>query len=111
MKKEYVFPEKWKILITKENFDIITPYYAEVSDTYTTRHQAINEWIQSHNFSNQIPVKGAGCSFFGNNDDDDEFTKITVEEFQKYVLNKECKIEELEDVSYLIKFMKDKEVI
>lgn len=103
MKKKYVFPEKWQIRLTKENFDIVKLYYSVVSTCYTDPSN-IGSWIKSHNHEGDTPSHYSKASFFYK---EDGFTDITTEEFQKYVLNKECKIEELEDVSYLIPLIKN----
>ncbi len=102
MKKKYVFPEKWKILITKENFDIVTPYYAKAGSCYTDSTDAIGEWIRSHNRRDQQPFEDNPDASFFALENEFEFTTITVGEFQEYVLNKEHKIE---DMSYLIPFI------
>lgn len=94
------FPEKWQILITKENFDIITPYYAEVSSCYTQR-DAISMWIKSHNTYGEEPKKGAVSSFYYRGLG---FIDITTEQFVKYVLNKQSITE---DHSQLIKLLND----
>jgi hypothetical protein len=104
MKKEYPFPERWKILITKENFDIVTPYYSKVSSCYTDPNDAIGEWIRSHNHSDQHVLEDdADASFFGK-ETDYEFETITTEQFQEYILNQKI---ELEDMSYLIPLIKN----
>ena len=94
------FPEKWQILITKENFDIITPYYAEVSNCYT-QYDAISMWIKSHNTYGEEPKKGAASSFYYRKPG---FIDITTEQFVKYVLNKQPITE---DHSQLIKLLND----
>lgn len=94
------FPEKWQILITKENFDIITPYYAKVSSCYT-QYDTISMWIKSHNARGEEPKKGADSSFYYR---EPGFIAITTEQFVKYVLNKQSITE---DHSQLIKLLND----
>jgi hypothetical protein len=94
MKKEYVlpFPERWKILITKENFDIVTPYYSKVSSTYTSPLDALNEYIGSHDNRNRQPFEvGASASFF-KSEKEYEYTTITTEQFVEYVLNQKVNL-------------------
>lgn len=94
------FPEKWQILITKENFNIITPYYAEVSSCYTQR-DAISMWIKSENRYGEKPKKGAVSSFYYR---EPGFIGITTEQFIKHVLNQEVP---KEDHSQLINLLND----
>jgi len=104
MKEEYVFPEKWQIKITKENFDIISKYYSIVDPCYKD-NDCIGHIIRSHNNLYEPVEKGSSQSFLGF---DPMFTTITTEQFIEYVLNQRVYTpNKPENYDYLIPLIKE----
>lgn len=75
------FPEKWQILITKENFNIISKYYSVVSNCYEDKNN-IGKWIKSHNSLGEEVKPSAGSSFLYA---DTNFIDISTDDFKEFV--------------------------
>lgn len=96
MKNKEEFPKEWHILITELNYDILKAWREQKlpSTKGATMH------------------KDGYITHEGRYGDEEEYSlkngrkRITFEEFEKYILNKEPSPKEIEDLSYLNNLIK-----
>lgn len=97
VKPEFVLPERWKVLRTSENTDVLSKWANEVSNT--TEHCGYGN--KDHpNYIHSENIDTGNTPRSGNNKD---FTEITLDQFKQYVLKQKTETMEKEIIGYKFK--------
>ncbi len=99
---DFVLPTKWKLKIPMENTEVIKKYILDKytikeTDAYLNSPELNKCYLYSDDLNHYLPPK------FISVDSNRNYTKITFEQFQKYVLKEqvdESKLDELELMMY-----------
>jgi hypothetical protein len=102
-----MIPTKWCVKITKDNRKILENYRLSLpgnkSDNTCLDREALGKWLISDNqYSDNM--------FWGKLSKNKDYTLITFEQFQEHILGIKPVSNTSEDLSYLIDFLKQKNI-
>lgn len=104
--EKFVLPEKWWVKVISEEQDAVLTDY--VNEKFNANIGPVASRLTQPVFYYNKKVRGVHWNV-GNNPTDESFTEITYSQFIKYVLNQ--KLQDSEDMAYLIPILKFKNII